>query len=292
MKTNRFFILLFILALATPIMAQVGAEQIKKNAQAAYDALNRRDYATFKTLVSPDFVEYAAGPVAIKGIDRCIEAYKQYFAMSPDAKFEITKTILEGDHLVVETTATGTNTGVVMGMLPATGKKFKVMDVDILTFDLKTGKALSHSSANPNGLMQQIGYGSIANPSTGVIMAAYAAFGKGDAAGIAALCSENAVWECADNPSKAARSFVGNKNIPAFFADLMSDITVTKFQPTRFVADGDDVMVAIDVEWIKNGQTQTMAAPFNHHFKVQDGKIVWFREVVGKHIMAATMVKK
>ncbi len=265
----------------------VSTDQIKQNARIAYESLNKRDFATFKTVCAADFTEYSAGPAPIKGMDNVIEAYKMFFAMAPDLKFDITNLTVEGNRVIVESTTTGTNTGMVMGMLPASGKKVKTMDVDIVTFDAQ-GKATSHSTANPNEFFHQIGYGSLTNPNTGVIMAVYAAFGKGDAAGIAALCDENVVWDCPDNPTKAARRFVGSKNIPTFFGDLMSDVKVTKFQPTRFVADGDDVMVAIDVEWVKNGQTQTMAAPFNHHFKVQNGKIVWFREVVGK-ISDATM---
>ena len=271
---------------------KISSEQIKKNCWAAYDALNRRDYDAFKKTVVADFVEYTAGPAPIKGVDACLEAYKQFFAMAPDMKFDLKNITVDGNKVFIESTVTGTNTGMVMGMLPATGKKVKTMDVDIITVNAQ-GLATSHSTANPNEFFHQIGYGSLTNPNVGVIMAAYAAFGKGDAAGIAALCDENVMWDCVENPSaKAARSFVGNKNIPAFFGDLMSELKVTKFEPTRFVADGDDVMVSISVEWMKNGDTKTMASPFYHHFKVQNGKVVWLKEVVGKTVAAASMAKK
>ena len=79
MKTFKSFALLgmFIFMALTTIIAQ----DTKANIKAAYDNLNKRDYAAFTKLVSPDFTEYAAGPAPIKTPQAAIEAYKMFFIL-------------------------------------------------------------------------------------------------------------------------------------------------------------------------------------------------------------------
>ena len=267
------------------------ADQLRQMVRSAYDALNRRDYETFKKNVTADFVELTAGPAPIKGVEPCIEAYKMFFALAPDLKFEITNLTVEGNKVVVESTTTGTNTGSVMGMLPATGKKFKTMDVDIIMVNAE-GKAISHGTANPNSIFQAIGYGSLANPNVGVVMSVYQSFGKGDVAGIVANCADNIVWDAQTNPAPgAARHFTGKAGIPDFFAAIAKGVDVTKFEPTRFVADGDDVFTSINVGYKLKGSTKIVEVPFIHHFRIENGKITMIRELVGKP-MSDMMAKR
>jgi len=86
--------------------------------------------------------------------------------------------------VVARVKATGTNTGEFMGM-PATGKPIMVRDMDIVELDA-AGKCVSHWSANSAGALLQIGYGSLTNPSTAVVMDVYGKFGKGDVRGVIA----------------------------------------------------------------------------------------------------------
>lgn len=255
------------------------AGKVEDTIRGAYDALNRRDYAAFTKLVTPDFTEYAAGSAPIRTPAAAIEAYKMYFAAFPDLKFTITD-IAEGSEgkYYVFVTYTGTNTGNFM-MLPPTGKKFEQKDVDIITVN-SANLATSHWSANPGGPLTAIGYGSINNPNTGVIMSIYDAFGKNDAQARNALLADNVVFEIQDNVLfPMPKTFKGKPEVISFFNDLGSKNLYTKFQPWRFIADGDDVLVLVSAEFKNAATGQMYTTNYVHHFKVMDGKVSWFKGV-------------
>lgn len=279
MKTIRLFALsLLIMANALPVKAQ-SSDLIKKNIKIAYESLNKRDYATFKTVCAQDFVELTAGPAPIKGTDASIEAYKMFFAMAPDLKLNVKSIIIDGKRAILETTATGTNTGMVMGMLPPSGKKIMANDIEVITFNA-SGKATSHRNTNPNEIFNQIGYSALINPNTGLVMDIYGKFGKGDVAGIAASCADNVVWDISDNPFvKMPQVYTNNKDIPKFFADLMASGEVTKFEPVRFLADGDDVVCILHVGFKSKTNGKNWTSTFAHHFKIMNGKVVTFKEI-------------
>ncbi len=267
----------------------VSTDQIKQNARIAYESLSKRDFATFKTVCAADFTEYSAGPAPIKGVDNAIEAYKMFFAMAPDMKFDITNLTVDGNRVIVESTTTGTNTGMVMGMLPASGKKVKTMDVDIVTFDAQ-GKATSHRTANPNEFFHQIGYGSLTNPNTGIIMAGYDAFGKGDVAGLLALVDENATWDATESP--LMRFCKGKAEIQKFIMDIPKFVSFQKFEPARFIADGDDVIVLLNVDLTKTSDNKAYSVHPIHHFTLKNGKIVAFKETIDTYQPMAMVSKK
>ena len=253
------------------------ADQIRQNINKAYESLSKRDFATFKTLCAADFTEYTAGPMPIKGVDNCIEAYKMYFSAAPDMKFDIKNITLDGNRAIVETTTTGTNTGMVMGMLPATGKMVKTMDVDFLTFDAQ-GKCTSHRTANPNEFFTQIGYGSLTNPNVGVIMAAYGAFGKGNLDELLTYIDDNATWDASESP--LMRICKGKAEIAQFVKDIPKYTSFQKFEPARFIADGDDVVVLLNVDLTKTSDNKAYSVHPIHHFTLKNGKVVSFKETI------------
>ncbi len=261
---------------------KVSAETIKKNCYIAYESLNKRDFAAFKTVCTPDFTELSAGPMPTKGIDAVIEVYKSFMTLAPDIRFDIKKVTVDGDRAFVETTVTGTNTGMVMGMLPPTGKRFKTNDIDIVTLDA-SGKATSHSTANPAELLRQIGYGYLENPNFHVVSAIYAAFGKGDVNGILANINEKVTFDVSNNPGvKNPKVFAEKSEIPMFFKDLTETVEVTKFEPYQFASAGDNVFAAIKVEWKNKATGKMWASNFSHHFKLWNGKVSEFRELTSK----------
>lgn len=279
MKKLRLFSLSFLIIANTLFVNAQSAELIKKNIKIAYESLNKRDYAAFKTVCIPDFVELTAGPSPIKGTDAAIEAYKMFFAMAPDLKLDVKSIIIDGKRAILETTGTGTNTGMIMGMLPPSGKKIIVNDIEVITFDA-SGKATSHRNTNPNEIFNQIGYGALTNPNTGLVMDIYGKFGKGDVAGIAASCADNVVWDISDNPFVTMpQVYTNNKDMSKFFADLMSSGEVIKFEPLRFLADGDDVVCILYVGYKSKTNGKNWGSTFAHHFKVMDGKVVSFKEI-------------
>lgn len=276
MKQFKFFslTLLFLFATQAKTFAQSNAEA---NIRKAYAALDARDFNTFASLCTDNYSELALAPMPIEGVWKAIEQYKAFLNAFPDLKFNIGSIAPAGkNRYYLDVTLTGTNTGTFMG-LPATGKSILVHDMDVVELDA-TGKCISHWSANPNGALQQIGYGSLANPSTAVVLDIYAKFGQGDVPGILANSTDDVMFDIQDRMfDSKARLFKGKTGVGQFFQELGSKFHYTKFQPTRFVSDGDDVFILVEVEYKLAATGKVYSSTYTHHFKVVNGKIAYFR---------------
>lgn len=279
MKIASFFAVLFFLSSFATAQTNM-VERNKATIKAAYDALNRRDFNTFATYCAPDYVEYSAGPMPIKGVQASIEAYKQFFSAFPDLKFEIVYIAAEGDHYLVKINMTGTNTGALMGF-PPTGKPIKVADVDIIKVNSE-GKAVAHSSSNPNEPFVQVGYAFLMNPNTFNILTVYQQFGAGDIAGVLSNCSDGVVFDLEDRMlDSKERIFKGKEQVAAFFKEINSKFQYAKFQPVQFFADGDDVIVLLDIEYSYLPDGKKYSNHYFHHFKVVNNKITYFNGIDG-----------
>ncbi len=225
----------------------------------------------------------------IFGVDNCLEAYKMFFTAAPDMKIEVKNITLDGNRAIVEAITTGTNTGMVMGMLPATGKMVKTMDVDFLTFD-EQGKCTSHRTANPNEFFTQIGYGSLANPNVGIVMAGYEAFGKGNLDDLLTYYDDNITWDASESP--LMRKCKGKMEVRQFIMDIPKHVSFQKFEPARFIADGDDVIVLLNVDLTKTSDNKSYSIHPIHHFILKDGKIVSFKETIDTYQPMAMTTSK
>lgn len=277
MKNISFLALLIALFCTSSVFGQDAHARNKANIYKAYDALNKRDWATFASLCTPDYTELSVGPGPVKGIDAAIEVYKQFAAAFPDFMVKIQEIApVSTNRYLLHVTITGTNTGAFM-MLPPTGKHIQFEDADAVDLNAD-GKCTTHSATNPNEAFRQIGYGSILNPSTGVVIGIYEKFGKGDVPGILEGSSNDVVFDIQDRMFDAqARMFKGKAEVGQFFQELGSKFQYSKFQPVRFIADGDDVIVLIDAEYKYVPTGKVYASTYTHHFKVMDGKVTYFR---------------
>lgn len=281
MKTIKLFTLALFCAALQTVSAQDMAAKAKMNIQSAYDALNRRDWAGFKALCADNYTDLNVGPAPVTGIDACIGLYQQFMTAFPDLKFQIREIVPSTmTHTwIVRLTLTGTNTGPFM-MLPPTGKSIRYDDVDFVVIDPVNGKCVSHAATNPGEALRQIGYGSLTNPNTAVVMDVYGKFGQGDIPGVLAMCTDNVVFDIQDRMfDSRARMFNGKAAVGQFFQELGAKFQYSKFQPTRFVADGDDVFVLVDAEYTHLPSGKRYASMYTHHFIVTNGKITFFRGV-------------
>lgn len=251
------------------------------NIRKAYAALMQKDYAGFSSLCTTDYTELALGPQPIKGIEACIAQYKVFLDAFPDTKFDIQSIVPAGNNrYFLQIHLSGTNTGNFMD-LPATNKKIDVQDIDIITLN-EDGKCNSHWSANPGAGLSQIGYGSINNPNTMLVTAAYEAFGKGDIPGLLALCNEDIQFEIHDRTfDSKIRTFKGKDEVTKFFTELNMKIKYTKFQPVRFLADGDDVFIKVDVNYTNASNKKNYSDSYAHQFKATNGKLSYFKGMDG-----------
>lgn len=252
------------------------------NIKAAYEALNRRDFDAFAALCDGEnYVDVNVAPAPVRGVDSAIALYKQFMEGFPDFKLDITDIAPAGNgRYLLRLNVTGAHTGTFMG-IPATGKPIKWTDADVVVVNSE-GKCVSHEITRTGEALVQIGQAAMLNPNTRAVMDVYDKFGKGDIPGILAACGDEVVFDIEDpmfDPME--RMFSGKGEVAKFFEELAAKAKYSRFQPSRFAADGDDVFVTVETEYDHLASGKKYASTYNHHFKVVNGKITYFRGTDG-----------
>lgn len=282
MKTNHFFFLLFLVGSLQSCQSQNSntARDIA-NIKAAYEALNQRNWDAFAALCADDYVDVNVAPMPTKGVQNAIALYKQFMEGFPDFRLNIKDIAPAGNgRYLLRLELSGTHTGSFMG-IPPTGKTVKWMDADVLVLNGE-GKCVSHEITNTGEALVQIGQASMLNPSTQTVMQVYEKFGKGDVQGMLAMCDEKVQFDIEDPMfDSKTRLFNGKAEVGKFFEELGGKIKYSKFQPTRFAADGEDVFVLVETEYEHPATKKKYASQYTHHFKVVNGKVKFFRGIDG-----------
>ncbi|MEB4593579.1 ester cyclase [Candidatus Thiothrix sp. Deng01] len=97
--------------------------------------------ATFAQTTAADWQNCSSNGDSCQTRDQLAEALGGLHKLIPDLKWEILDTLVSGDKVIIRGQGSGTPAGEFMG-IPATGKSFKVMSIDIHT--LSDGK-ISHT---------------------------------------------------------------------------------------------------------------------------------------------------
>lgn len=268
-------------AFLQPVIAQDQATKNKATIMAAYDALNRKDWAGFAAQCAPNYTEMNVGPAPAVGINAALGLYQQFHAAFPDFMVKINDIApVSPTRFLLRVTVTGTNTGSMMG-LPPTGKPMRFDDADVVELDA-SGKVISHAITNMGEPLVQIGYGSMLNPNTQVVLAAYGAFGNGDIPGLLNLCADDITWDVSGHqiPGISKTVHRGKAGVGQFFGELGGAAQFTKFEPRRFFADGDDVVTVVYAEFTSKVDGTKYTVDATHQFTVKNGQIAAFKELV------------
>ncbi|MBK8969786.1 MAG: ester cyclase [Saprospiraceae bacterium] len=153
MKTLKIFTVLFLFSLFGTTLCAQDAAQNKAACLKVYECINNQDFDCMAELMADDMIEYAA-PEPVQGKDNVLQGIREYFEAF-DMQVVPDKMVAEGNTVMILVTATGTWKKDFMGM-KATGKSFRIQDVDILEFD-DAGKVKAHWSVqDPMVMMSQI----------------------------------------------------------------------------------------------------------------------------------------
>ncbi len=118
-------------------------ERNKQTALASINGFRNRDVESALKDVDTDAMEYGDGTMdPVKGRDSVRKWMEAWFAAIPDLKIDNIMAAADGDHVMVYGESSGTWKNDFMGM-KATGKSFKVKDVDIFKFN-DAGKITEH----------------------------------------------------------------------------------------------------------------------------------------------------
>jgi predicted ester cyclase len=124
--------------------AQMTEESARASLVPFYQALNAANAKD-----APELIRQSTTPgwLTCRGNDLCnsreevMTAIAQRLRAIPDLKWEIKEVLISGDHVIVRGEATGTPAGELMGT-PTNGKSFKLMSLDVHTFD---GGKIAHT---------------------------------------------------------------------------------------------------------------------------------------------------
>lgn len=114
---------------------------------------------------------------------------------------------------------------------------------------------------------------------TNLIKEVYAAFGRGDVPGILGMLTDDIEWNH-PRPDQIpwGGQRVGHEEVTGFFVALGQTIDVEQFEPQRFHADGDTVIVFGRERMRAKATGRNYDAEWAHEFVIRDGKIAKFSE--------------
>jgi ketosteroid isomerase-like protein len=126
------------------------------------------------------------------------------------------------------------------------------------------------------------------NPNIGLIQSLYAAFGRGDIAGIVASTTPDVVWgldgRTQDVPMLG--KFNGQAGVQAFFKVLAETHDITSFTPEEFYADADKVFVIGRYSWIMKPSGRAGSSDWLHVWTIRSGKVASMRSLNDTALLA------
>ena len=120
------------------------------------EVINKGDTVVMKNLMSDKFIDHYAASNLPKGIEGFTQFFKMISTAFPNLQVKVEDMISEGDKVVVRLTISGTQTGVLLGNIPPSGKHATWTGIDI--FKIENGKITDRwSQRDIMGMMRQIG---------------------------------------------------------------------------------------------------------------------------------------
>jgi ketosteroid isomerase-like protein len=102
----------------------------------------------------------------------------------------------------------------------------------------------------------------------------YAAFGRGDVSFIATRLAPDTTWDFSvrESPVPWHRPAAGHEGVSRFLSDFSSNVELHGFQPNRFFASGDDVIVHLSLDYtvLRTGR------------RVREDQLQWWTVVDGR----------
>ncbi len=113
-----------------------------------------------------------------------------------------------------------------------------------------------------------------------VIQSIYAAFGKGDVAGVLSHVADATRWDfdvMAGSPVPWHLPVTGKGDVPKFLAAFVENVQLAAFEPTHFIHSGDDVAAHVRIAYTVRRTGKKVDMDQIHWWTLQDGKVIRLR---------------
>jgi ketosteroid isomerase-like protein len=125
-----------------------------------------------------------------------------------------------------------------------------------------------------------------------IVRETYAAFGRGDIAGIVSLLDEAVEWIAPGPPELPTAGYrKGPEAIMDFFKTLAGIVDIQRFDAREFFAQGDRVVVLGDDVTRVKATGKVLEFAWAHSFTLRGGKIVRFEEFFDVTMLVAELQK-
>ena len=116
---------------------------------------------------------------------------------------------------------------------------------------------------------------------------AYQMFKKGDVPSFMELQDDDVVYEIMGDPEiPYAGTYKGKEGVKKFLKKIDDNIEFTRFEPKKFIVEGDDVAVVIDSECIVKSTGKKVQRDLVHLLEIKDGKATHLRDFFDTHRFA------
>ncbi len=120
-----------------------------------------------------------------------------------------------------------------------------------------------------------------------VVKDGFAAYRRGDIAGLIALLANDVEWHLPGAGTPIAGTYRGHDGVATFFQKLAKEVDVLDFQPREFVGEGDRVFVAGWTREKVKATNRTFETDWVMAFTVRNGKVTNFREYLDTQAIAS-----
>lgn len=110
-------------------------------------------------------------------------------------------------------------------------------------------------------------------------MQAYQMFNDKNIKGLLAMYQDDVEWIGTDNGHiPTAGNYHGKAGVAQFFAKLDETLEAISFEPQKFIADGDTVVVTGASRWRVKSTGRSYDNPWVHVMTIRDGKVARFQQ--------------
>jgi uncharacterized protein len=119
---------------------------------------------------------------------------------------------------------------------------------------------------------------------------AYADFLAGNIPAVLSVLSDDVDWTTPGTGIPTAGARHGKAEVKAFFEAVAATWEFTSFQPHEYIASGDIVTVIGAYTAIARATRRTVTSEWVMLWKIQNGKLTWFREFTDTQALAEALM--
>lgn len=249
--------------------------------QRYYDSFNRRDFAAYERLFTPDCLIQGPG-VELTGIEGARAFDKVWQAAMPDGKITSLHKATGANLVMCENRFSGTHHGPLVtagGTLPPTGRRFD--QPYLAVFELE-GERIKRQTLHFDSmvLLKNLGPADVGAANIATVKIVYDAFGRQDMAAILGVLDDSVSWGIDSVAAGEVAPYGvrhGKAGVGQFFQAWGETADFHRFEASEFHAVGDSVHCMLRYEVTVKATGKRFANESPQHWTVTNGKITRWR---------------